>query len=162
MTPETNAWIWTYAVIMREEGKVICKPGEEFFASVFSGLGWSAPGRGLDMKRWDRGCLLALVRPASLHLKGFHDEAFAFISCIPPLFRFWLLCGLLFTAQTPHLHSHARHHRQNRSLCYRPATSNSLRCRVGSKLSCRCGHPARKSHGKHHRAQRAARSSVRS
>jgi hypothetical protein len=37
-TPETNAWIWTYAVIMREEGKLICKLGEKFFASVFSGL----------------------------------------------------------------------------------------------------------------------------
>ena len=37
--PETNAWIWTYAVIMREEGKLICKSSEEFFASVFSELG---------------------------------------------------------------------------------------------------------------------------
>jgi hypothetical protein len=49
-TPETNAWIWTYAVIMREEGKMIGKPGEEFFASVFSGLGWSGLGRGLDLE----------------------------------------------------------------------------------------------------------------
>jgi hypothetical protein len=48
-TPETNAWIWTYAVIMREEGKVICKPGEEFFASVFNVLGSCGPGWGLDI-----------------------------------------------------------------------------------------------------------------
>jgi len=41
-----KAWIWSYAVIMREEGIIICKAGEEFFASVFSGLGRSAPGRG--------------------------------------------------------------------------------------------------------------------
>jgi hypothetical protein len=39
VTPEMNAWIWTHATIMREEGRVICKLGEEFFASVFSGLG---------------------------------------------------------------------------------------------------------------------------
>ena len=45
-----KAWIWSYAVIMREEGIIICKAGEEFFASVFSGLGWSAAGWGLDMR----------------------------------------------------------------------------------------------------------------
>jgi hypothetical protein len=49
-TPAMNAWIWTYATIMREEGRVICKSGEEFFASVFSGLGRSAPGRALDIE----------------------------------------------------------------------------------------------------------------
>lgn len=37
--PETNAWIWIYGVIMREEGGVICKVEVGFFASVFSGLG---------------------------------------------------------------------------------------------------------------------------
>ena len=35
---------------MREEGRVICKLGEEFFASVFSGLGRSASGRALDIR----------------------------------------------------------------------------------------------------------------
>jgi hypothetical protein len=34
-----NAWIWIHAVIMREGGKFICKPGEELLANVFSGLG---------------------------------------------------------------------------------------------------------------------------
>jgi hypothetical protein len=38
-TPKRNAWIWTYVVIMREEGETICKVDEEFSASVFSGLG---------------------------------------------------------------------------------------------------------------------------
>jgi hypothetical protein len=38
-TPKRNAWIWTYVVIMREVGKIIGKVNEEFFASVFSGLG---------------------------------------------------------------------------------------------------------------------------
>jgi hypothetical protein len=38
-TPEANAWIWSYAVIMREEGEIICGSVEEVLASVFSGLG---------------------------------------------------------------------------------------------------------------------------
>jgi hypothetical protein len=38
-TPKRNAWIWTYALIMRGEVETICKVNEEFFASVFSGLG---------------------------------------------------------------------------------------------------------------------------
>ena len=47
-TPETNAWIWTYAVIMREEGETIGKVGEDFFTSVFCGLGPSGAGRTID------------------------------------------------------------------------------------------------------------------
>jgi hypothetical protein len=34
-----SVWIWTYGVIMREEGEIICKVDEGFFAGVFSGLG---------------------------------------------------------------------------------------------------------------------------
>ena len=49
-TLERTAWIWTYALIMREEGETIGKVDEEFFASVFSGLGRSAPGRALDIE----------------------------------------------------------------------------------------------------------------
>jgi hypothetical protein len=35
--PELNAWIWTYAVIMREGGKIICKLGEEFLRLFAAG-----------------------------------------------------------------------------------------------------------------------------
>jgi hypothetical protein len=37
-TPETNAWVWTYAVIMREEGEIIGRV-DEGFLRVFS-AGW--------------------------------------------------------------------------------------------------------------------------
>jgi hypothetical protein len=47
--PEMNAWIWSYAVIMREGGIFICRSVQEFFASVFSGLGWFGAGWGLDI-----------------------------------------------------------------------------------------------------------------
>ncbi|MGD0158173.1 MAG: hypothetical protein ABSB50_18945 [Terracidiphilus sp.] len=36
---EEKARILIYEAIMREEGEIICKPGEEISASVFSGLG---------------------------------------------------------------------------------------------------------------------------
>jgi hypothetical protein len=34
-----NAWIWAYAVIMRELGEIIGIVDEGFLAGVFSGLG---------------------------------------------------------------------------------------------------------------------------
>jgi len=40
--PETNAWIWTYAVIMREEGGVICKVAEGFLRVFSAGWGFAA------------------------------------------------------------------------------------------------------------------------
>jgi hypothetical protein len=46
---EEKAWIWIHAAIMREEGEIICKVGERFFASVFRGLGWCGSGRALDI-----------------------------------------------------------------------------------------------------------------
>jgi hypothetical protein len=46
---DTKAWVWVYEAIMREEGEMICKFGEEFSASVFSGLGRSVLGRALDI-----------------------------------------------------------------------------------------------------------------
>jgi hypothetical protein len=61
-TPETNAWIWIHAVIMREEGETIGKVGEGFFAIVLSGLGWCGSGWGLDIggREWpvEKGNLL--------------------------------------------------------------------------------------------------------
>ena len=45
---QRKAWIWIYEAIMREGGEMIGKLGEEFFASVFSGLGLSVASRGLD------------------------------------------------------------------------------------------------------------------
>ncbi len=41
-TPEMSAWIWTYGVIMREEGEIICKV-DEGFLRVFS-AGWGDAG----------------------------------------------------------------------------------------------------------------------
>ena len=37
-----SAWIWTYGVIMREEGEIICKV-DEGFLRVFS-AGWGDAG----------------------------------------------------------------------------------------------------------------------
>lgn len=38
-TPEMGIWIWTYGVIMRDEGGMICNVDKGFCAGVFSGLG---------------------------------------------------------------------------------------------------------------------------
>jgi hypothetical protein len=38
-TPEMSVWVWTYGVIMREEGEIIGRVDEEFLVSVFCGLG---------------------------------------------------------------------------------------------------------------------------
>ena len=44
----TKAWIWIHEAIMREEGEMIGKLGKRNFASVFSGVGWSEAGQGVD------------------------------------------------------------------------------------------------------------------
>jgi len=43
-----KAWFWIHAAIMQEEGEMIGKLGERILKNVFSGLGWSVAGRGLD------------------------------------------------------------------------------------------------------------------
>lgn len=41
--------IWIHAAIMREQGEIIGKVGEDFLASVFSGLGGGWADQALDM-----------------------------------------------------------------------------------------------------------------